>query len=86
MTKLQKATTLHPRHPKAVLAIGSVMQDNLDIDGALMQYRVAASILPDSPQVCSPNKGYQKCRVTLAKYSMPACRSRLEMGTRTTLK
>lgn len=48
---LESASTLHPRHPKAVLAMGSILQDNLDIDGALVKYRVAASIHPDSPQV-----------------------------------
>jgi tetratricopeptide (TPR) repeat protein len=48
---LEKAVAVHPQHPKAALAIGSLLQDNLDVDGALVKYRVAAGMHPDSPQV-----------------------------------
>jgi tetratricopeptide (TPR) repeat protein len=51
MESLVTATALQPKHPKATLALGSVMQDNLDLDGALQQYRVAVHVHPTVPQV-----------------------------------
>lgn len=51
---LTTSTSIQPQHPKATLALGSVLQDNLDLDGALQQYRIAAAVHPNVPQVrCS---------------------------------
>lgn len=51
LESLATATALHPTHPKATLALGSVLQDNLDLDGALQQYRIAVQVHPTVPQV-----------------------------------
>lgn len=51
---LTTATSIQPQHPKATLALGSVLQDSLDLDGALQQYRVAAAVHPNIPQVWCP--------------------------------
>ena len=48
---LGHSVRVHPQHPKSVLAMGSLLQDSLDIDGALLKYRTAADMHPDSPQV-----------------------------------
>lgn len=52
LSTLQKANAVNPQHSKATLALGSVLQDGLDLDGALLQYRVAAAVQPNIPQVC----------------------------------
>lgn len=48
---LSEAASVQPRHPKAILALGSVLQDAGNHDGALIQYQTAAHIHPESPQV-----------------------------------
>lgn len=50
---LTTSTSIQPKHPKATLALGSVLQDSLDLDGALQQYRIAAAVHPNVPQVCT---------------------------------
>lgn len=52
LATLQKANNINPQHAKATLALGSVLQDGLDLDGALLKYRVAATMQPNIPQVC----------------------------------
>lgn len=47
---LERANELHPQHPRAALALGSIQQDGFDIDGALAKYRIAAHLHPTSPQ------------------------------------
>ncbi|CAM9556980.1 unnamed protein product, partial [Ectocarpus fasciculatus] len=39
---LGNALTHDPRDPKAILAAGSIIQDNQDMDVALVKYRVSA--------------------------------------------
>lgn len=51
LATLQKANIINPHHAKATLALGSVLQDGLDLDGALLKYRVAATMQPNIPQV-----------------------------------
>ena len=48
---LGNALTHDPRNVKAILAVGSIIQDNRDMDVALHKYRVAAAQTPDSPQL-----------------------------------
>eukprot|EP00892_Ulva_mutabilis_P012887 jgi/Ulvmu1/9971/UM059_0020.1 len=48
---LRQANAINPQHAKATLALGSVLQDSLDLDGALLKYRVAAAVQPNIPQV-----------------------------------
>ena len=40
-----------PRDPKTILAAGSIIQDNQDMDVALIKYRVAAVKTPNSAQL-----------------------------------
>ena len=48
---LGNALTHDPRNAKAILAAGSIIQDNKDMDVALHKYRVAAAQTPHSPQL-----------------------------------
>jgi Bardet-Biedl syndrome 4 protein len=38
-----------PRNPRTILAAGSIIQDHADMDVALIKYRVAAVLTPNSP-------------------------------------
>lgn len=40
-----------PLDPKTILAVGSIIQDNQDMDVALMKYRIAAARTPNSAQL-----------------------------------
>jgi Flp pilus assembly protein TadD len=53
---LEKATALYPQHPKAVLALGSILQDRLDLENALIKYRSATDVNAHSPQVRSKQR------------------------------
>lgn len=48
---LGNSLTHDPRNPKAILAAGSIIQDNKDMDVALHKYRVAAVQTPHSAQL-----------------------------------
>jgi len=48
---LGNSLTHDPRNPKTILAAGSVIQDNSDMDVALVKYRVAAVQTPNSAQL-----------------------------------
>jgi Bardet-Biedl syndrome 4 protein len=48
---LGNSLTYDPRNPKAILAAGSIIQDNQDMDVALIKYRVAAVQTPNSAQL-----------------------------------
>ncbi|CAB1121348.1 unnamed protein product [Ectocarpus sp. CCAP 1310/34] len=48
---LGNALTHDPRNPKAILAAGSIIQDNQDMDVALVKYRVSAVQTPNSAQL-----------------------------------
>eukprot|EP01006_Ploeotia_vitrea_P011736 TRINITY_DN31181_c0_g1_i1.p1 TRINITY_DN31181_c0_g1~~TRINITY_DN31181_c0_g1_i1.p1 ORF type:complete len:493 (-),score=270.15 TRINITY_DN31181_c0_g1_i1:37-1356(-) len=48
---LGNALTHNPKNVKSILAAGSIIQDHNDMDVALVKYRVAAVINPDSPQL-----------------------------------
>lgn len=52
LSALQQANAINAEHAKATLALGSVLQDSLDLDGALLKYRIAAAVQPNIPQVC----------------------------------
>ncbi|KAL0225513.1 hypothetical protein RCL1_003425 [Eukaryota sp. TZLM3-RCL] len=45
---LGNSLTLDPRDPKAILAAGSLIQDNSDVDVALVKYRLAIKSMPTS--------------------------------------
>jgi len=49
--KLGNALSHNPRMTKAILAAGSIIQDNQDMDTALVKYRVAAVHAPNSAQL-----------------------------------
>lgn len=48
---LSSSLAQDPRNPKTILAAGSVIQDNSDMDAALLKYRVAAIATPNSAQL-----------------------------------
>jgi Bardet-Biedl syndrome 4 protein len=48
---LGNSLTYDPRNPKTILAAASIVQDNQDMDVALMKYRVAVSQTPNSAQL-----------------------------------
>ena len=48
---LGNSLTQDPRNAKAILAAGSIIQDNQDMDVALVKYRVAAVHTPNSAQL-----------------------------------
>ncbi len=48
---LGNSLTYDPRNPKTILAAGSIIQDNQDMDVALVKYRVAALQTPNSSQL-----------------------------------
>mmetsp|Transcript_8978 Transcript_8978/g.13494 ORF Transcript_8978/g.13494 Transcript_8978/m.13494 type:complete len:419 (+) Transcript_8978:94-1350(+) len=48
---LGNSLTYDPKNPKTILAAGSIIQDNQDMDVALVKYRVAATQTPNSPQL-----------------------------------
>jgi len=48
---LGNSLTHDPKNPKTILAAGSVIQDNSDMDVALVKYRVAAVQTPNSAQL-----------------------------------
>eukprot|EP00794_Sanderia_malayensis_P018662 gene18662-20544_t len=49
--QLGNALTYDPTNVKAILAAGSMIQENGDYDVALTKYRVAAVAIPESPQL-----------------------------------
>jgi Tfp pilus assembly protein PilF len=51
LAALKTAIGIQPQHPKAILALGSVLQDDLELDAALQKYRVACSLHSNVPQV-----------------------------------
>jgi Bardet-Biedl syndrome 4 protein len=48
---LKRALKTDPRNSKAVVAAASIMQDQNQFEEALMQYRVAAQVNPNNPQL-----------------------------------
>jgi len=48
---LGNALTHDPKDPKCILAAGSIIQDHNDVDVALIKYRVAAVVTPNSAQL-----------------------------------
>eukprot|EP01041_Mallomonas_annulata_P011290 gene11290-23624_t len=48
---LGNSLTYDPKNPKTILAAGSIIQDNQDMDVALVKYRVAATQTPNSAQL-----------------------------------
>jgi Bardet-Biedl syndrome 4 protein len=48
---LGNALTHNPRDAKTILAAGSIIQDNQDVDVALVKYRIAAQVTPRSPEL-----------------------------------
>jgi Bardet-Biedl syndrome 4 protein len=48
---LGNALTFDPKNAKAILAAGSIIQDNQDMDVALIKYRIAAVQTPNSAQL-----------------------------------
>ena len=48
---LGNSLTHDPKNPKAILAAGSIIQDNKDMDVALHKYRIAAVATPHSAQL-----------------------------------
>ena len=48
---LGNSLTYDPKNPKTILAAGSIIQDHADMDVALIKYRVAAVLTPNSPQL-----------------------------------
>ncbi|PNW76079.1 hypothetical protein CHLRE_12g548650v5 [Chlamydomonas reinhardtii] len=48
---LTTSLTHDPRNPRTILAAGSIIQDQSDMDVALVKYRVAAVQTPNSPQL-----------------------------------
>ena len=48
---LGNSLTYDPRNPKSILAAGSIIQDNSDMDVALVKYRIAAVRTPNSAQL-----------------------------------
>lgn len=48
---LGNSLTYDPKNPKTILAAGSIIQDNQDMDVALVKYRVAAVHTPNSAQL-----------------------------------
>lgn len=48
---LGNSLTYDPKSAKTILAAGSIIQDNQDMDVALVKYRVAAIQTPNSPQL-----------------------------------
>ena len=48
---LGRSLSHDPKNPRTILAAGSIMQDQGDMDVALMKYRIAATQIQDSPQL-----------------------------------
>lgn len=48
---LGNSLTHDPKNPKTILAAGSIIQDHNDMDVALVKYRVAAVLIPNSAQL-----------------------------------
>ena len=48
---LGNSLTHDPRNPKSILAAGSIIQDHNDMHVALVKYRVAAVVTPNSAQL-----------------------------------
>ena len=48
---LGNSLTYDPKNAKTILAAGSIIQDNQDMDVALVKYRVAATQTPNSSQL-----------------------------------
>ena len=48
---LGSSLTQDPRNPKSILAAGSIIQDHNDMDVALVKYRIAACLTPNSAQL-----------------------------------
>lgn len=48
---LGNSLTYDPKNAKTILAAGSIIQDNQDMDVALVKYRVAATQIPNSAQL-----------------------------------
>ena len=43
-----QALSIDPRNSKAILAVGSIIQERGDYDSALMKYKIAANSNPNS--------------------------------------
>eukprot|EP00903_Cladosiphon_okamuranus_P014836 g13737.t1 len=73
---LGNALTHDPRDPKAILAAGSIIQDNQDMDVALVKYRVSAVQTPNSAQLwnnigmCFFGKGLYTAAVACLKRAL----------------
>eukprot|EP00798_Chlamydomonas_sp_ICE-L_P026319 gene26319-17414_t len=48
---LGKSLSHDPCNPRTILAAGSIIQDQLDMDSALVKYRISAVQTPNSPQL-----------------------------------
>lgn len=48
---LSSSLLKEPRSSRTILAAASIIQDHADMDGALVRYRVAAALSPNSPQL-----------------------------------
>ena len=48
---LGNSLTYDPKNAKTILAAGSIIQDNQDMDVALVKYRVASVMTPKSSQL-----------------------------------
>lgn len=51
LQSLTKSFEAQPATAKTILALGSILQDRQDMDGALLKYRAAALTNPNSAQV-----------------------------------
>ena len=73
---LGNAMTQDPRSTKAILGWGSITQDNQDLDVALVKYRIAAVLTPNSAQLwnnvgmCFFGKGHTIAAVACLKRAL----------------
>jgi len=73
---LGNALTYDPRNSKTILAAGSIIQDNQDMDTALIKYRVAAVHTPGSAQLwnnigmCFFGKGFHVAAASCLKRAL----------------
>lgn len=51
LNQLATSLTHDARSTKTILAAGSIIQKNEDVDSALVKYRTAAVLAPNSPQL-----------------------------------
>ena len=73
---LGNSLTFDPKNPKTILAAGSIIQDNQDMDVALIKYRVAMTQAPNSCQLwnnigmCLFGKGKLVAAVSCLKHAL----------------